>query len=106
MEDLGHLPQRHAVLLWSEKPLQHVLLLRYPGFLLVPPQHQCQHQDSLLEELPLVPDGDPPGHVEVLGPAPREGSGEVGRLVGERVEDGNSTSTQGGQRLTPVQKKR
>ena len=71
MEDPGHVPHRHPILLCPEKPLQHVLLLRYPCFLL-PPQHQCQHEHFLLEQLPLVTDGTPPGHIEALGPAPGE----------------------------------
>ena len=100
MEDRGHILQRHHVLLCPEKPLQHVLLLRHPCFLLPPPQHQCQHQDFLLKQLPLLPDGNPPGHVEVLGPAPVEGFRRP--VTGQRMEGVDSrAATQGGQGLTP-----
>ena len=101
MEDPGHFPQRHLVLLGSEKPLQHVLLLRHPCFLLLPPQHQSQHQHFLLKLLPLVPDQNPPGHIEVLGLPPGDVLG--GPVAGGWVEGINSgAGAQGGQGLAPV----
>ena len=118
MEDLGHFPQRHFVLLSPEKPLQHVLLLRHPCFLLLPPQHPSQHQDFLLKQLPLVPDQYPPSHVAALGPAPGERFRPYHPLLeklaqvsgwirqpgaGERVQGITSwVATQGGQRLAPL----
>ena len=102
MEDLGHFPQRHFVLLSPEKPLQHVLLLRHPCFLLLPPQHQSQHQHFFLKQFPLVPDRNPPGHIEVFRLPPGIVLG--GPVAGDWVEGINSgAGTQGGQGLAPVQ---
>ena len=74
MEDPGHVSQRHLVLLCPEKPLQHVLLLRYQRFFLLPPQHHCQHRHFLLKLIPFFSDQNSSGHVEALRPTPGEGA--------------------------------